>query len=160
MILLHNRDSLPRGFTSHCGTSIWTTHSSQAQRQLIVKLRFKILKPLTSPAMVEVLTAESSVLVKLVTVTVTEDPNLVCVDTNTCLGAEVLSNSYPHLHGLLHGGARADDGLLQLDDLVKAVNEGVEAGGGHLLLAAAQHRAVTRAPDNESDFDCIFIALC
>ena len=38
--------------------------------------------------MVEVLTAESSVLVKLVTVTVTEDPNLVCVDTNTCLGAE------------------------------------------------------------------------
>ena len=35
--------------------------------------------------MVEVLTAESSVLVKLVTVTVTEDPNLVCVDTNTCL---------------------------------------------------------------------------
>ena len=38
--------------------------------------------------MVEVLTAERSVLVKLVTVTVTEDPNLVCVDTNTCLGAE------------------------------------------------------------------------
>ena len=38
--------------------------------------------------MVEVLTAESSVLVKLVTVTVTEDPNLVCVDTNTCLRAE------------------------------------------------------------------------
>ena len=35
--------------------------------------------------MVEVLTAERSVLVKLVTVTVTEDPNLVCVDTNTCL---------------------------------------------------------------------------
>ena len=110
--------------------------------------------------MVEVLTAERSVLEKLVTVTVTEDPNLVCVDTNTCLGAEVLSNSYPHLHGLLHGGARADDGLLQLDDLVKAVHEGVEARGGHLLLAAAQHWAVTRAPDNESDFDCIFIALC
>ena len=102
--------------------------------------------------MVEVLTAERSVLVKLVTVTVTEDPNLVCVDTNTCLGAEVLSNSYPHLQGLLHGGARADDGLLQLDDLVKAVYEGVEAGGSHLLLAAAQYRAVARTPGNQSYF--------
>ena len=102
--------------------------------------------------MVEVLTAESSVLVKLVTVTVTEDPNLVCVDTNTCLSrsTSILSNCYPHLHGLLHGGPRGDDGLLQLDDLVEAVHEGVEAGRGaggrHLLLAAAQYRTVARAP--------------
>ena len=42
MILLHNRDSLPRGFTSHCGTSIWTTHSSQAQRQLSSIYRVKL----------------------------------------------------------------------------------------------------------------------
>ena len=91
MILLHNRDSLPRGFTSHCGTSIWTHIVLKLRDMNLVNLRFKNLKPLTSPAMVEVLTAESSVLVKLVTVTVTEDPNLVCVDTNTCLGAEAPS---------------------------------------------------------------------
>ena len=42
VILLHNRDSLPRGFTSHCGTSIWTTHSSQAQRQLSSIYRVKL----------------------------------------------------------------------------------------------------------------------
>ena len=71
VIRLQRNDSLPRGFTSHCGTSIW----QQRVKNNNNNNNNTVATP-TSPACVLVLTAEKRVLVKLLTVTVTDDPNL------------------------------------------------------------------------------------
>ena len=99
----------------------------------------------TSPAWVLVLTAEKRIFVKLLTVTVTDEPNLPWRTKNNHQHQHLQNSlllSYPYFQRLLHRLALLEDPVLLGHDVVEAGGEGlhVHPGTGH--VAGADHRAV------------------
>ena len=99
-----------------------------------------------------VLTAEKRIFVKLLTVTVTDEPNLPCRTKNNHHDSSAFAKqqficflSYPYFQRLLHRLALLEDLVLLGHDVVEAGGEGlhVHPGTGH--VAGADHRAVAVA---------------